>query len=148
MSILPVLKEPNKILRQKSADVKEINDEIKQQIFDMIETMKKEDGVGLAANQIGKLNRLIITTNNNNEIIPLINPEIIKHSFSKVKSEEGCLSVPGRIGTVKRFKKIKVRALDQNGNKIEFWVDKLWSIIIQHETDHLNGILFIDKLEK
>jgi peptide deformylase len=148
MSILPILKHPNNTLRQKAEQVKEITDEIKQLISDMIKIMVQGDGAGLAANQVGNLNRVIITTNNKNEIIPLINPEIIKKSFSKTISDEGCLSIPDTNGNVKRFKKIKVMALDQDGNKIEFWANKLHSIIIQHEIDHLDGVLFIDKLGK
>ena len=114
----------------------------------MIQTMEAEDGVGLAANQIGKTNRVIIATDNDNNVIPLINPEIIKNSFSKIKFEEACLSCPGKNGKVTRFKKVKIKALNQDGNPVEFWADKLFAIVLQHEIDHINGILFIDKIEK
>lgn len=146
MSRLPVLQTPNKILKQKADEVKEITAEIKQQIFDMIETMKAENGAGLAANQIGVLNRVVITTNNKGEVIPLINPVIVKKSFSKATSEEGCLSVPETFVKIKRYKKIKVKALDQEGKNIEFWATGLFAVVIQHETDHLDGILITDKI--
>jgi len=145
MSRLPVLKTPNKILKQKAKEVKNITAEIKQQIFDMIETMKAENGAGLAASQIGILNRVAIATNNKNEIIPLINPVIIKKSFSKITIEEGCLSVPEKFIKIKRFKKIKIKALGQNGKNLEFWATGMFAVVIQHEIDHLDGILITDK---
>jgi peptide deformylase len=144
-----ILTEPNKILRTKSAPVSP--EKIKTPAFqalisDMLETMKSADGVGLAANQVGVTERLIIATIK--EPTPLINPEILSHSILKTKSEEGCLSVPGRWGFVRRYKTVKIKALDKNGKEVRMSLKGLPAIVLQHEIDHLDGILFIDKLIK
>jgi peptide deformylase len=144
-----ILTEPNKILRTKSTPVdpqKIKTPEFQALISDMIETMKHANGVGLAANQIGQTMRLIIASIK--EPTPLINPEIVSHSILKVKSEEGCLSVPGKFGYVRRYKSVKIKALDRNGQEIRMRLDDLPAIVVQHEIDHLDGILFIDKLIK
>lgn len=144
-----ILTEPNKILRTKSTPVE--TDKIKTPEFqalisDMLETMKRADGVGLAANQVGVTERIIIATIK--EPTPLINPEIVSHSILKTKSEEGCLSVPGKWGFVRRYKTVKIKALDRNGNEIRMSLKGLPAIVLQHEIDHLDGVLFIDKLIK
>jgi len=155
-----ILTEPNKILRTKSAPVageKIKTPEFQTLISDMLETMKKADGVGLAANQIGETLRVIIATlspapplikGRLGGVQPLINPEIISHSLLKTDSEEGCLSVPGKWGFVRRFKSVKIKALDRNGKEVRMNLKGLPAIVLQHEIDHLNGILFIDKLIK
>jgi len=144
-----ILTEPNKILRTKSAPIageKIKTPEFQALISDMVETMKHANGVGLAANQIGVTERLIIAQIK--EPAPLINPEIVSHSLLKTKSEEGCLSVPGKWGYVRRHKSVKIKALDRNGQEIRMSLDGLPAIVVQHEIDHLDGILFIDKLIK
>jgi peptide deformylase len=144
-----ILTEPNKILRTKSTpvDPKAVKTpEFEALIVDMIETMKKADGVGLVANQIGVTERIAIISMR--EPVALVNPEIISHSLLKTKSEEGCLSVPGRWGAVKRWRSVKIKALDKDGKEVKMNLRGLPAIIFQHELDHLNGILFIDKLIK
>lgn len=142
-----VLHNPDPKLRQvaEPVSVSEIESvDFQKLIDDMIETMALEKGVGLAAIQIGVQKRLLIAqTANGPEAF--INPEIIKTSKKMVESEEGCLSVPGIFGLVKRHKHIKVKALKRDGSEVEIKTGGLLSIIFQHEIDHLDGILFIDK---
>jgi|YNPNPStandDraft_1061719.scaffolds.fasta_scaffold14532_3 peptide deformylase len=149
--MLNILTYPNEKLKQTSIEVTpaEMKDWSLQIFIDeMIETMKQAKGIGLAAPQVGKNIRIIIATKDDGEIYALINPEIIKKSFSKVKSEEGCLSIPGKIGIVKRYKTIEVKALDRLGKEIKIKANGLFSIVLQHEIDHLDGVLFIDKAER
>lgn len=150
MKTYDVLKNPNKTLRQVSeplsdADLK--SDEIQTLVDDMKKTMKVENGVGLAAPQIGKPIRLIIVETEEGPTA-FVNPKIIATSNRMVDSEEGCLSVPGVYGIVKRHKSIKLKAKDRNGNPLRMKVGGFAAIVLQHEIDHLNGILFIDKAEK
>ncbi|OGF25894.1 peptide deformylase [Candidatus Falkowbacteria bacterium RIFOXYB2_FULL_34_18] len=144
--LLKIITNPNSILRKKSKEVK-ISD-IKTKKFqtfchDLIETMKKKDGVGLAAPQIGKNIRVFVIHNDNLDMI-ILNPEIIKKSWSKEWGEEGCLSVPNTFGKVRRHKKIKCRFIDKNGKKQTLDMSGMPARIFQHELDHLDGILFID----
>ncbi len=145
--------EPNPMLHKRSVDVelKEISTkEMQKFIKDMVETMYVKDGVGLAAVQVGRPMQLCVIAKNYNalnehEDLCLINPTWTKLSLFKGLDEEGCLSVPGIYGQVKRYLKIKVRALDKNGQPLEFAAENFFARIIQHEVDHLNGILFIEK---
>ncbi len=147
--MLTILIDPNPILRQVSepVDPAEISRlEFQKFLDEMIVTMD-EKGVGLAAPQVGKNQRVIIVkTKNGPEAF--INPKIFSTSLLKTHSEEGCLSVPGIWGIVKRFRKIKVKALNRRGEKVMIKASGLEAIIFQHEIDHLDGILFIDKAEK
>ena len=148
--ILNIITQPNKILREKSIDLdsKEINSlEFTQFCKNMIETMAEKKGIGLAAPQVGK-NIRIITVSTDKGPLVLINPKITKKSFSKEVDEEGCLSVPDVWGDVKRSKKITVQALNLRNEFIEFFAQGLFARVIQHEIDHLDGILFIDKAIK
>jgi len=148
--ILNIIINPNPILRKKSTKINlnKINsNEIKKICADMTETMIKKDGVGLAAPQIGKNIRLIVV-NINAKPTCMINPIITKKSWAKEYEEEGCLSLPNIFGKVKRHKKIKCLYYDYNGKKQAISVEKLTARIIQHEIDHLDGILFIDYLKK
>lgn len=141
---------PNKILRTKSAPVtqEEINSsEIKKLIAEMRKELKKSQGIGLAAVQIGVLKQVILVEMNE-EVHAFVNPKIIKKSWKKSAIEEGCLSVPGVNGYVKRSAWIKIRVLDEDGSKVELKAENLASIIFQHEIDHINGVLFIDKIWK
>lgn len=149
--MLNILTYPNEMLREKSKPLgpNEMKDwQLQKFIDEMIETMTKANGIGLAAPQVGKNIRLIIATNENGEIFSLINPEIVKKSLFKVKGEEGCLSVPGKIGIVKRHKSVEVKALDRLGREVKIKAKGLFATVLQHEIDHIDGILFIDKAEK
>lgn len=163
MSILEILKFPDSRLRKISLSVEAVTPELKKFAEDMMETMKDERGVGLAAPQVNNLIRLILvdtrpqkegryTPEAMTELeqkfpqpLTLFNPVITKQEGETVY-DEGCLSVPGYYETVKRFEYIEVEALDIEGNKIDLKVDGLTSICIQHEIDHLDGKLFIDRL--
>jgi peptide deformylase len=145
--MLKIVINPDPILRQKAqlipaSDIK--TQKIQDLIPEMIETMLKSDGVGLAAPQIGESIRLI-TVNHRKKNIVLVNPEITKKSLLKEWGEEGCLSVPTIYGQVKRYKKITVEYLDAQGQKQTLLAFGMLARIIQHEIDHLDGILFIDK---
>jgi len=145
MSLLQIKKYGNPILRKKAEKVEKIDWQMRILIDDMIETMQEEGGVGLAAPQVGVSKRIIIVKD---DIIPLVlvNPQIIEKSQKKISGEEGCLSVPGIVAKVKRAKKIIVGALDEQGKEIAIKTDDIFSRIIQHEIDHLNGILFTDRV--
>ncbi len=151
--ILPILNNPNPILRKKSQEVKEADlksKNLNQLLADMTKTMLTKDGAGLAAPQIGESLRLAVI-NYNGRLYVLINPKITKKSFAKEIDEEGCLSVlneKGEIlyGPVNRHKKIICHYIDENGRKQKISAEKLFARIIQHELDHLDGVLFIDRL--
>ena len=145
--ILPILINPNPILRKKSTQIR--RDEIKTKEFqrlcsDMAKTMEEKDGAGLAAPQIGKNIRLVVVRTENSAVC-MINPKIIKKSWAKECGEEGCLSVPDVFGRVKRHKKIICKYLDKKGKEIKIEAEGLMARVIQHEIDHLDGVLFIDK---
>ena len=149
--MLNILTYPNEILKKKSTEISPTemkNWQLQIFIDQMIEMMKTAKGVGLAAPQVGKNIRLILATKNDGEILALINPEITKKSWIKIKSEEGCLSVPGKMGLVKRHKWVEVEALNRLGKEIKMRATELFAIVLQHEIDHLDGILFIDRAEK
>ncbi len=141
----------NPILRKQSIALKKIDKRIKKLIKDMTETMLKEDGVGLAAPQIGTNERLVIL---NFQIdkktfrpITLINPVIIDASIATETAEEGCLSLPKVFGQVARYAEITVRFMDESGSDRTLQLDKLNARAIQHEIDHLDGILFVDRIK-
>lgn len=150
MSLLPVLQDPNVVLREIAAPfaVAEIGTPRVQELIDnMVQTMHASNGVGIAGPQVGVKERIIIVeTGNGPEAF--LNPEIISASPRMVNSEEGCLSIPGVFGIVKRHRAVTVRALDRHGREHTLQAKGLPAIIFQHEIDHLNGILFIDKVEK
>ncbi len=149
MSILKILTVPDPGLRQKSIGIKkEEIPSLKSFVSSMLATMAQNEGVGLAAPQVGKNIRLIIisqeaTPNKKNWI--LINPKITKCSWRKEAAAEGCLSVPGEIREIKRCAKINIEAVSALGKPLKFSATKLFARVIQHEIDHLDGILIIDK---
>ena len=147
--ILEILKYPDKRLRTIAKPVQEVNSEIKQLVKDMFETMYAAPGIGLAATQVDFHQRLIVidVSDEGNQPLCLINPEIIKKS-GEIEYEEGCLSVPNYYENVKRANEIKVSALNELGQPFEIDADEMLSICIQHEMDHLKGILFVDHLSK
>ncbi len=134
----------DELLRKKSREVTEINDKIRETLSDMQETRLKNDEVGIAAPQIGILKRMIVVMKTEKEILKLINPEIVEMSGEAV-DYEGCLSVKKKSVKVKRPTKIKVRAQDEYGNKLEFVAEDFFARVICHEVDHLEGILIVDK---
>ncbi|MBN1551418.1 peptide deformylase [bacterium] len=140
----------DKILRQKAETISEISPETLSLIEKMKISMDRANGVGLAAPQIGFSIRLIIVLFGLEENLPelkaLINPEIIHHNDVKNNAEEGCLSVPGITEDVERWTEVTVKAISEQGEKMEFTAKNLTARIIQHEIDHLDGILFIDHL--
>jgi len=146
--MLKILTNPNPILRRKSQPVADVSaPEVQELIPQMIELMLEKDGVGLAAPQIGKNIRLIVV-HLKDETLAIINPKIIKRSIIKEWGEEGCLSVPGKYGEVRRCKKITARYFDAKGKPHQIVAQGLLARVIQHENDHLDGILFIDKAKK
>ncbi|MCK5212231.1 peptide deformylase [Candidatus Parcubacteria bacterium] len=145
--LLPVVIDPDPILRKKSeeVDARRIKEpDFQELVSDMALTMQKKDGVGLAAPQIGKNIRMIIVENKDGPMC-LINPILSKNSIRKEWGQEGCLSVPNKFGEVRRHKKTTCTYVDQEGKKHTIVAQGLLARIFQHEIDHLDGILFIDK---
>ncbi len=144
MAKLKILTYPHFLLKKKTKEVKDPQSpEIRKLIFDMLETMEKDNGLGLAANQVGTPLRICVVKFDKTYI--LINPRLKSKSWGKIVAEEGCLSFPGKFILVKRSKKIKVEALDQLGEKFVLKAEGLLARAIQHEVDHLDGTLFIEK---
>lgn len=141
---------PDSILRKKAVDVDKIDDRIVELLNTMKDMMYQYRGIGLAAEQIGLTEKLVVIDmmpEGNSELIQLINPEIIESEGVYEEHEEGCLSVPGYYGFVKNRKKgVKVKYVDINGNDRTIETDSFLSVVLQHEIDHLNGVLFVDKL--
>jgi peptide deformylase len=147
--ILPIIIAPNKILREKSKDINPEDlkkAEMKKLLLNMEKTMLEEDGLGLAAPQIGK-NLNIFVVNDKGKTLFIINPKITKRSWAKVVDQEGCLSIPNTFGDVLRHKKINITYINEKGKKQKISASNLLARIMQHENDHLNGILFTDKAE-
>ncbi|GAB3001451.1 peptide deformylase [Psychrosphaera aestuarii] len=147
MAILNVLRFPDERLRTVAKPIEVVDDTIKTLIDDMFETMYDENGVGLAASQVDQHVRLFVAdcSEDREEPLVFINPEIIAKDGSMI-NEEGCLSVPHCYAKVDRAEKVTVKALDRDGNPFEYEAEGLLAICIQHETDHLNGVLFVDYL--
>ena len=145
--ILPIqIGQDNPILRQKAKEVKEINAQIKQLALDMVETTEVKDGLGLAAPQVGQLVQIIVAKPEpDKKALVLINPQIKKTSRKKEIMEEACLSLPDISVSVERANKITVEGLDINGQPNKIKAKGLLARVIQHEIDHLNGILIVDK---
>jgi len=152
MTIRPILKEPNKILRQVSMPVEEVGIEEQTLMSDMLETMYAAPGIGLAAIQIGIPKRIIVMDISNDkekkEPRYFVNPIIKNKNTVKAKYEEGCLSVPNQFAEIERPNSCEVEYLDYDGKKKLLKADGLLATCIQHEMDHLEGILFIDYLSK
>ncbi len=145
MSVLEIKKFDAPTLREKAIKINEITPEIKELAFDMVETMEKDNGIGLAANQAGILKRIIVVKPEEKAIV-LINPKIIKKSKEKSVLEEGCLSFPGYFLKIERPKEIEVEALDLNGNKVSIKAEGIMAHVFGHEIDHLDGIKFFQRL--
>jgi len=152
MSKKEIVIEPDPILRKKSVNLEKVDDELRGLLDDMLETMYSAPGIGLAAVQIGVLKRLIVIDiskeKDKKNPLFLINPEIISRSNKTSIYEEGCLSLPGHFAEIERPAECHVKYIDYSGKEKEIKADGLLSTCIQHEVDHLNGILFIDYLSK
>ena len=147
MAILKVVKFPEKVLKTKAEKVSRITDTDRKLAQDMIDTMYAENGVGLAANQVGVLKQIFVASADQikGKELVFFNPEIIKRE-GVIKEFEGCLSVPELYEPVKRARKVWMKAMTLAGKTVEIKAEGLLARIFQHETDHLNGILFIDRL--
>ena len=152
MAIKKILVEPNKLLRQVSHPVEEVDKQIQKIMDDMLETMYSANGIGLAAIQIGVPKNLIVidllTKEKKKNPMFFVNPKIIKKSSKMSKYEEGCLSIPNLFAEIQRPSECEIEYLDYEGNKTSLKATGLLATCIQHEMDHLKGILFIDYLSK
>ena len=155
MAVLPIVVAGDPVLRQKAKKVRHIDDSVQKLIDDMIETMRDAPGVGLAANQVGVLLRVIVMEipelddreNVKRDLYVMINPQIVKRSGER-RLDEGCLSVPGYKAVVPRSVKVTAKGLDRDGKEIRIKAeDNLLAEAIEHEIDHLNGTLYIDHLD-
>ena len=138
---------PDPVLRRKAKRVATIDGSIQKLIDDMIDTLRAVHGAGLAAPQIGVSLRIAVIEIPGKEVIILINPEIIKRQGERVV-EEGCLSVPGYYGEIKRSKVVKVKAQDRSGKEFRLRREGLLAHALEHEIDHLNGVLYVDHIER
>ena len=152
MTIRKILIEPDPFLRQKSQPVDKVDDSVRKLMDDMLATMYNAPGIGLAAIQVGVPKRIIVLDISKDpekkEPMYFVNPEIISKSKKDATYEEGCLSVPGQFAEIDRPDSCMIKYLDYNGNSKELKTDGLLATCIQHEMDHLEGILFIDYLSK
>ncbi len=146
MAVLPILRFGNPILRDKSKKVTSLSPSVQNLIDDMIETMQEANGAGLAAPQVGKLLRVIVIELPDEDPFGLINPEIVKKSGER-EVVEGCLSHPGYQGEIKRAETVTCKALDREGKAVRIKAEGLLAQAVEHEIDHLNGVLYIDYLE-
>ncbi|MBN2048487.1 MAG: peptide deformylase [Anaerolineaceae bacterium] len=151
MAIMDIVKVPNPVLRVKARPVKEVTDETRQLLDDMVETLRDAPGVGLAAPQVGISSRIIVIEFGDEEdeeapkkLYTLINPEIVRKSRETELGIEGCLSIPGLVGEVERFTRITVKALNRFGDPVKIKASGWLARIFQHEIDHLEGVLFTD----
>lgn len=146
MTVRKIRVHPDTVLRQKAKKVTQIDKSIQRLIDDMIETMRSVSGVGLAAPQVGVSLKVAVIEIPGDEVIVLVNPEIIKREGERIIGE-ACLSVPGYQGEVKRSVWVKVKAQDRLGHKIRLKGEDLLAQALEHETDHLDGILYVDRLD-
>ena len=149
MAIRKIIEYPEPLLRQKAQEIAHFDDELKELIEDMGETMYDAPGIGLAAPQIAVSKRVIVVDTTEpgeeNKYMALINPVIVEKESSQI-DEEGCLSVPDITSNVKRFRKVTVQYQTEDGSPKEITAEDRFAVVLQHEIDHLNGILFIDHL--
>ena len=149
MALLPILRYPDPRLHKKASAVLVVDDSIRRLVRDMAETMYAAPGIGLAATQVDILKRLIVidVTEDKSRLLVLINPEIVERDGEQV-CEEGCLSVPGVFDKVARAQHVRVRALNEDGESFEFDAEGLLAVCVQHEIDHLEGIVFVEHLSR
>ena len=149
MAVLEILKYPHPLLKKRCLDVERIDGEVKRLIHDMTETMYDANGVGLAACQVGVNRRVIVLDvspmDPDQDLFALINPEIVAEE-EEIDHEEGCLSVPDCLETIKRKQKVRVRGMSPEGREVELEAQGILAIALQHEVDHLNGVLILDRM--
>jgi len=152
MAILPILTIPDPILRKKAKPIERVDAELRRLVDDMLATMYEAPGIGLAAPQLSILRRLIVMDPAKDEApkspIVMVNPEILERSQEMRVHEEGCLSIPDFTAEIERPAKTRVSYVDPQGKKKEAELEGIWSTLVQHEIDHLNGVLFIDYLSR
>lgn len=160
MSVREIVKHPNDILRRKAQPVETVDDEVRRLLDDMVETMRAAPGVGLAGPQVNVPLRVIVVEYGEEpdedenskpvekQLFTLVNPEITRESAETETATEGCLSIPGLVGDVKRAEAVTVKALNRRGQPVKIKASGWLARIFQHEIDHLNGVLFIDRAEK
>ena len=152
MPVLEIKLLPDPILRKKASPLEKVSEEVKTILNDMAETVYDAPGIGLAGNQVGILMRLVVmdcsTDEEDPNLIKMINPEIINSSDEKEELEEGCLSIPDHKSIVKRPAKVKVKYLNIDGIEQTLDAEGLLAACVQHEIDHLNGILFVDHISR
>lgn len=152
MAILPILTIPDPILRKKARLIERVDADLRRLMDGMLATMYDAPGIGLAAPQVGILRRLIVMDPAKDEApknpVIMVNPEILTRSDEMRIHEEGCLSIPEITAEVERPARTKVSFLDREGKPVETELEGIWSTIVQHEIDHLNGVLFIDYLSR
>ncbi len=141
----PIVKIPAEVLRKPARAVAKIGKKHQALADNMLRIMRKAHGVGLAAPQVGVLERVVVVAPQGRAMV-LVNPEIVKSEGDSI-GEEGCLSIPGLYGDVQRAEFIEVRALDRKGREVEYEMEGMAARIVQHEIDHLDGVLFIDKVD-
>lgn len=148
MALLKILRYPDPRLRNVARPVQAVNDRIRRLVDDLLETMYAAHGMGLAATQVDVHERVVVidVSTSRDEPLVLINPEVVMRSAKLLPGDEGCLSVPGARESVQRHASVRVRALDRDGQPIEIEAQDLLATCIQHELDHLAGIVFVDKL--
>ncbi|MDQ6695589.1 MAG: peptide deformylase [Chloroflexota bacterium] len=154
MAVLDITYEPNPILREKAKRIKVFDAGMRKLAADMFDTMHASKGVGLAAPQVGRSIRLLVAElepdkreNERGFKVALVNPEIVKVSDEMVSDIEGCLSIPGWVGDVPRHQSVTVKAQTPEGKEVRIKADDYFARVLQHEIDHLNGILFTDRIE-
>lgn len=144
MALRNIVKQGDPILTKKCREVEEVNDKIRQLLDDMLETMRAEDGVGIAAPQVGMLKRMCIIEPEEGSPVEMINPIILEQQGEQ-EGYEGCLSVPGYIGSVKRPEKIRIRAQTRRGGQETYEFTGFDAVIASHELDHLEGVVYTSK---
>ncbi len=143
----PVVKIPNPVLRQRAKEVPKVTKKVQHLIDDLIKIMRKANGVGLAAPQVGVSQRVIVVSPHGSKPVAMVNPKVIKSEGSYL-GQEGCLSIPGLYGDVTRPNYIEVEAMDRKGTTMRYKLEAMEAKIVQHEIDHLDGVLFIDKVDE
>lgn len=146
--MLNIVKYPDPLLRKNARKVTDFDDELKKLADEMAQVMYDDDGIGLAGPQVAQSKRILVIGEGDGKYKAYINPEITFKSRDKTNTDEGCLSLPGIFGFVSRPKKVHVKYQDLEGNVLKEKAKGMEAIVLQHEIDHLNGILFIDRVEK
>lgn len=146
MAILAIRLYPDPVLRERAGEVTTVDDDVRKLVRDMRDTMIAAPGIGLAAPQVG-VQRRVIVYDFGEGFQALVNPEIVEKSAEQETGDEGCLSIPGLSFPVPRAIWVRVRGLDEHGRRVEYEAEDLHAVVIQHEVDHLDGILFIDRID-